>query len=444
MSFSKTFFHAIVLCSLGFSFFIPAGAFASVNYAPFSGVVASVTPCFGSMRSLISFAGAQTPTLIYDSALSNAIDATGSPRFGDAVFGLSGDKETCLTLLPFNQVQLPAITFYAATGASNLPSVLQNNGSGYTTGTQYGSGAPSSSFSFLFSFVSNLLSGVSGGTSGSPSSLNPGGGPGSPSSTGGSGNMPFGGMVLSPPIPCDSPPGAYEVILGPPTPGNYMWTPMTQTYLYGPPLAAGQWTLGLYIPGVCVIGPTAHPVLTMTMEGASAGGAAKPPPPKPVPPPPSNSCTQYDTSTAAGKAQAEAAVRKQLSSEGVTVKKGACAVGGSFRTTAGGCTDVSGLQCSSLTDLQSLATQCGSFQITGGSEEGHATHDAGNAVDVSNSASFNSCVENSFTQTHCSKYGGDPVCWLDQKTGTTYWQEGGGVPGSTASHWHICFGGKGC
>jgi hypothetical protein len=71
----------------------------------------------------------------------------------------------------------------------------------------------------------------------------------------------FGGMILFIYYGC------YEgnwIILGPPTPGSYMYTYGTLSYDYGPPSHIGQWLKGLYSgyltctiqcgPSPCVIG----------------------------------------------------------------------------------------------------------------------------------------------------------------------------------------------
>jgi hypothetical protein len=85
--------------------------------------------------------------------------------------------------------------------------------------------------------------------------------------------MPFGGRVLTAPVPCTAPPGAFEVALGPPNPGLYMYMPppTTKTYLNGPPLAPGQWVLGTVsiTPATCVVGTVPTPVKLILSQGTS-------------------------------------------------------------------------------------------------------------------------------------------------------------------------------
>lgn len=189
----------------------------------------------------------------------------------------------------------------------------------------------------------------------------------------------------------------------------------------------GQWLLGLIRgPGTCTVGKTPIQALLINFHGSSGAGAAG------APPAPECAAKGFDASPL-GKAGAEVAVRDELKKCGVTINKSACAAGSSFKSTAGGCTDVGGLQCDTVLSLCDLAKKCGPFTITGGSEAGHTYHGGGNAVDVSSSnPTFNSCVEK-FGSTPCpARYKGGS-CFKDA-TGTVYWRE----PGGTAPHWHIC------
>lgn len=82
----------------------------------------------------------------------------------------------------------------------------------------------------------------------------------------------FGGIIVSPPVPCINPPGSWMVVLGPPNPGPYMYIPGgTHTCKYVPPAAPGQWVTGNAIPYTCVTGtpPAPIPVSLMTIEGTS-------------------------------------------------------------------------------------------------------------------------------------------------------------------------------
>jgi hypothetical protein len=60
---------------------------------------------------------------------------------------------------------------------------------------------------------------------------------------------------------------------GPPIGGDYIWTPSTQTYQFGPPRHAGQWHLGLAGPPYyCVVSidpVIVWPGILITMMGSS-------------------------------------------------------------------------------------------------------------------------------------------------------------------------------
>ena len=62
-------------------------------------------------------------------------------------------------------------------------------------------------------------------------------------------------------------------LLGPPTPGLYIWTPATRTYSNGFPSHPGQWLLGLTsIPYICVVQPVGVyvvPGMAIDMMGSS-------------------------------------------------------------------------------------------------------------------------------------------------------------------------------
>ncbi len=61
--------------------------------------------------------------------------------------------------------------------------------------------------------------------------------------------------------------------VGPPRGGDFIWTPMTKTYMFGPPRHSGQWLLGLAAPPYfCVV--STDPVIVyagilITMMGSS-------------------------------------------------------------------------------------------------------------------------------------------------------------------------------
>jgi hypothetical protein len=60
---------------------------------------------------------------------------------------------------------------------------------------------------------------------------------------------------------------------GPPVGGDFIWTPTTKTYQYGPPQHAGQWHLGLAGPPYyCVVSiepVIVWPGILITMMGSS-------------------------------------------------------------------------------------------------------------------------------------------------------------------------------
>lgn len=60
---------------------------------------------------------------------------------------------------------------------------------------------------------------------------------------------------------------------GPPRGGDYIWTPSTKTYQFGPPTHAGQWHLGLAAPPYyCVVSiepVIVWPGILITMMGSS-------------------------------------------------------------------------------------------------------------------------------------------------------------------------------
>lgn len=62
---------------------------------------------------------------------------------------------------------------------------------------------------------------------------------------------PFGGQA-SIVVPCYN--QAIYANLGPPRGGQYIWSPSTRTYQFGPPQHAGQWLLGLSgVPWYCIV-----------------------------------------------------------------------------------------------------------------------------------------------------------------------------------------------
>jgi hypothetical protein len=93
--------------------------------------------------------------------------------------------------------------------------------------------------------------------------------------------FPFGGQIGAGGASCPGDPAplincynsAIYAQLGPPIGGQYIWTPSTQTYLFGAPSHAGQWLLGLaQVPYYCVasISPViVCPGTAISMMGSS-------------------------------------------------------------------------------------------------------------------------------------------------------------------------------
>jgi len=82
--------------------------------------------------------------------------------------------------------------------------------------------------------------------------------------------FPFGGQASSV-IPCYN--QAIFARLGPPRGGDFVWTPSTKTYQFGPPQHSGQWLLGLAgAPYFCIVEITGLKVISGThiiMMGSS-------------------------------------------------------------------------------------------------------------------------------------------------------------------------------
>lgn len=261
----------------------------------------------------------------------------------------------------------------------------------------------------------------------------------------------FGGFI-TPVMVCNV--GELYTVVGIPYSGLLMWTPGSAAppYLYaeGTPPKPG-WIIGHYVtPVPCVVGNVPIAVAPM-MIGYGTGGPGVPLPsaptgsgtPSPAPAAGNTACPQSadNLSTASGFAQAESADRTLLASEGISVNASACALG--QNGVAGHCTDVSGLQCSSMTDLSQLASQCGGFELTGGSEAGHSSqHSSGNAVDLAESNSLNSCIESNYQQIKCPSSltsSASGQCWLNSSNGSIFWNEP--ATNGEGQHWHVCLNG---
>ena len=255
--------------------------------------------------------------------------------------------------------------------------------------------------------------------------------------------IPFGGPILTL-IPCSN--AAIYVVLGPPTPGPYVWMPGTISYAYGPPSFVGQYLLGLAVPGagVCVVGNNLLLGSRILVHGSS--GPTVPSPAPRTQAPRAASATQGGCAgpitTPAQKLAAETKIRADLAACGVPITSSrtggkACAYGEDG--VKAGCTDVGGLQCQTVDYLCALRAQCGRFAITGGSELGHNKHTPGNAFDAD--MSLWRCVTDNpkvFERISNCRY-------RDRRTGTTFLNEAlCKTERGTGDHIHVCVGGKGC
>lgn len=83
--------------------------------------------------------------------------------------------------------------------------------------------------------------------------------------------FPFGGQA-SLVVPCYNN-GAIFSRVGAPRGGDFIWTPTTQTYRFGPPTHSGQWLLGLagapYFCVVSIVPVIVWPGIYITMLGTS-------------------------------------------------------------------------------------------------------------------------------------------------------------------------------
>ncbi len=86
--------------------------------------------------------------------------------------------------------------------------------------------------------------------------------------------FPFGGQI-STVVPCYN--QAIFARIGPPRGGDYVWTPATKLYQFGPPSFVGQWLLGLAsAPYYCIV--SIEPVIVwpgtaIDMMGSSGSAA---------------------------------------------------------------------------------------------------------------------------------------------------------------------------
>ncbi len=430
-----------IFLTAGALLFSPAFAFAAAQSSVFSGTVSSVSPCANlAGSSLVSFNSNVAP-VVYENGVSQSVHGSIVPANGQYLFGLSSAGDTCNALFASsNQV----ISYYASTTPSAVASVSSQSGTGsaQSSGSSGGGFLDNSLLGALGSSLANMFGGTVSSAIGSAVS----GALGSATGAAGTGVGVFGGFI-TPMGVCDN--GIPYWVTGIPYTGPMIWIPGLSSvppYLYAlgaPPLPG--FIIGHYVTSTCLV-PPAEPIPMPMMFGYGTGLAGMPNGGAPGVSSAANaSCpqTQYNLSTASGKTQAEAADRSALSSEGISINASACAVG--QNGVAGHCTDLSGLQCNSMNDLSKLASQCGGFQITGGSEAGHSSqHSSGNAVDISHNSSLDSCIVNSFSRIQCPQsvigsFSPSNDCWVDSSTKSIYWAEPT-VNGESA-HWHVCLNG---
>lgn len=148
-----------------------------------------------------------------------------------------------------------------------------------------------------------------------------------------------------------------------------------------------------------------------------------------------NRCKAADT-TSTGNTGTEAAVRQQLSSAGISVNNAdACPAGETYQAyrsrTGRRCTTVGGLTSATVSHAINMARAWGGFQITGGSEAGHATHDGGNRFDATGSigSHIRSLPAASAAQMQASQIRAGTSGVYADSCGNTYFDEG--------DHWHI-------
>lgn len=126
----------------------------------------------------------------------------------------------------------------------------------------------------------------------------------------------------------------------------------------------------------------------------------------------------------------EATVRKAFSDAGIAINKQPCPEGKTYQSVPNGCTTVGGLRQATVDQVIKLKSICGSVQVTGGNELGHAdggqSHTTGYKVDLG--TGLDACVssQGSYFSRNGSR-GSDPR-YLD-KCGNEYVREN--------SHWDI-------
>lgn len=395
-------------------FFAPLFASASEPEA-LRGVVASVTQCGSGSIIRLTDGG----VLIYQNGPLFPLGAT--IAVGQTLYALTRATSTCNT-----EVGKAVLAIAVSVPGAGSPGGGTGGGSGSGSGSGSGQSGGQNQLNQLMESAKSRLQSL----------LNPAAA--APSVTG----IPFGGPILAMDICLE---GKIWVMLGPPTPGPFIWGLGTISYAYGPPSFIGQHLLGIAgPPDVCVLGAfLTKPGIRILMHGSSGPGvpsAPTAPQKQPAQQPSKVSCSQLGSpNTPAGKRAAEDAVRKELLKcdiEVISSRTGGrpCAFGQDGL--AGGCTDVSGLSCSALTGICDIAKKC-PLKIIGGSEGGHHTTGTGREIDV--------IMDPDCMRKHFVPYGTTGCRFRDPVSGTTFLDEiKCDTPRKTGDHIHICIGGRGC
>lgn len=82
----------------------------------------------------------------------------------------------------------------------------------------------------------------------------------------------------------------------------------------------------------------------------------------------------------------EATVRTMLTAAGISINKPPCPANTRYQDVSGGCTTVGGLNSNTINQIIGIKNRCGSVQVTGGNELGHAdggqSHTTGYKIDL--------------------------------------------------------------
>jgi hypothetical protein len=132
----------------------------------------------------------------------------------------------------------------------------------------------------------------------------------------------------------------------------------------------------------------------------------------------------------------ENSVRAQLSAANITVNnKNACPAGETYqhyqRRTGLRCTTVGGLTSATISQAIEMSKKWGGFQISGGSEGGHATHSGGNRFDATGGigTKIRTLPAATAAQIQASQIKAGTTGVYADSCGNTYFDEG--------DHWHV-------